>query len=135
MKNIYKKMIGGTVALFFLSAIFCCSFCGIAQAKTCDMSMSVTSGSALAASVGQQDPSCPLNSNCPGRYLFNVVQPEKLELSHPKIVSQFSKAYFFLAKHVTDSYLTSFLEVSYESPPTSLQKSVPIYLLDRVLRL
>lgn len=136
MKQIYLKLIGSAAAIFFLSAIFCCSLCGTAQAKTCHLGMSDTAGPTLTSIKGMhQNPCCPMNGNCSDHHLFNVILPVKPELLPHANVSQFTKAFILFEKYDAKSYLAFPTKVSFESPPLSFQQSVPIYLLDRVLRL
>ena len=131
MKTFYKKIIAVAVILPFVFGMLCCSICRVAQAKECDSHYTLNLDSHQ-----KPHPCCPINSNsCPRGGISNVLTPEKFEIFTQKNASPFSKIAFLSGEQVKDAYLTSSLKISYQSPPRSIQKSVQIYLFDRVLRL
>ena len=131
MKISFKNIIPCLVILPFILGMLCCSLCGIAQAKDCDASYVLRLDSNQ-----HHPPCCPVNNKyCHLGGTINVLKPEKAENLTLKTVSQFSKIAFLSLAHANYAYLTSFPDIAYQSPPRSLQKSVQIYLFDRVLRL
>lgn len=130
MKNFDKKTIfSGCVIFLFLFAVLCCSLCGAAQAKNCAIDR---------VSSQTHHPCCPINKNnknCPGSDVSNFLKGEKFENFTLKTVPQFAKKCFLAKEDVAKLSSISFAIISDQSPPKSLQKSVPIYLFDRVLRL
>ncbi len=129
MKNFDKKIISGCVIFLFLFATLCCSLCGATQAKNCAIDR---------VSSQTHHSCCPINKNnknCPGSDVSNFFKAEKFESFTLKRVPQFTKTYFFVKEDVAKLSSISFVTTSDQSPPKSLQKSVPIYLFDRALRL
>ena len=131
MKVFHKKIIAVAVILPFVFGMLCCSICRVAQAKECGSNYALN-----LASPQKSHPCCPSNNNyCPRGGISNVLTPEKFEIFTQKSAPLFSKIAGLSEEHVKDAYLTSFPKISYQSSPRSIQKSVQIYLFDRVLRL
>lgn len=134
MKTFWLKIISGAAIAAFLSVTLCCSFC-LARSGHCNMSAMNSSSVAVSASHMKPNSSCPMSNGCSGRSFFNAEKQEKFEISLPESVSLFSGSHFISGNNFADSDLASFSGVLYEPPPLALQKSVPIWLFDRVLRL
>jgi len=119
MKHSWSKIIFGAAAVSFLFAIFCFSFCRLAKAGHCSA----------------QQRSCPMAGQCPESSFSRILQTEEFKFSFSDGVSQFSNSKFFPQEKAVREVLISLPQALYESPPFFLQRSVPTYLFNRVLRL
>ena len=138
MKKFNKKIASIFLVFFFTSALFCCSFCGIAHACSMAQAKAGDTGYSAPTLISNQNlhPCCCPGKNCTGSSISSVLQNEKSDNFFVKNVRpQFSKIYSLSGKHFTNAYLAFFSSISYHSLPQSLPKTVPIYLSNRVLRL
>ena len=138
IKNSFRKKIAGSLipalSLFF---ILCCSpSSSMAQSRMSSMSSDVT---CMPQNDGIKTKICLVNMpNCQACKCHDVTA----------ILNDGSSKIFNLSETLfksNDKFLSAVLRkeldldlrlaLFYESPPTSLQKSIPLYLLDRVLRL
>lgn len=131
MKTFWLKIISGAAIAAFLSVILCCSFC-LARTGHCRMSVMNSASVAVSASHMKPNSSCPMNSDCLGRSFFNAEKLEKFEASSLKDTFSFSRIDFVPWGNLAADRISF---SGYESPSRALQKSVPIWLFDRVLRL
>ena len=139
MKKSWKQILCGISVFFFLFAIFCCSICNLTQ-NSAQANVAVQSVSIL-ASVKNNHSCCPPPGNssnqkkCQDNNFSLVLQPEKLNDLGQGTGHEVSKIIFHF-NAVTGNLSSLVLAENFShSPPKLLQKSVPIYLSNRVLRL
>ena len=139
IKNSLRKTIAAALMpTLFLSFVLCCSPASMAQSNMPSMSSDVN-----VAYMPQNDEIktkiCLVNVRyCPLCECHNVTAILKDNSSK---IFNLSETFFksndkFLSTALPkESTLNLHLALLYESPPKSLQKSIPLYLFDRVLRL
>ena len=136
IKNSFRKKIAGTlIPALFLSFILCCSPSSMAQSR---MSMVSPMASDLNASCMSQNdkiktkiclinlPYCP---QCECRDMTAILNDDSSKIvnfSNDKLLS------VALREKLTFALRLALID---KSPPKSLQKSIPLYLFDRALRL
>ena len=140
MKKSWQKTLCGVSIFFFTFAVFCCSICNLAQASV--SSAQSIQHTPLLASTKIHHPCCPYNSSsshndkkCQDTNSSPLLQPEKLSDLWKSVIFQVSKLPLHFNNVISDLSNAALTVVSYQSLPKLLQKSVPIYLFNRVLRI
>ena len=138
MKKPWEKILCGICVFFFSFAIFCCSICNLAQ-NSAQANVAVQNDSILASTKIHNSCCPPSNSSnqkkCQENNFSLALQPEKLNDLGKSIAFQVSKITFHFNTAVSNSSNLALAEDFFHSSPQSLQKSVPVYLSNRVLRL
>ena len=140
MKKSWQKTLCGVSVCFFTFAIFCCSICNLAQASV--SSAQSIQHAPLLASTKIHHSCCPNDRSsshndkkCQDINSSPLLQPEKLSDLWKSVIFPVSKLPLHCNNVIRDVSNAALTVVSYQSPPKLLQKSVPIYLFDRVLRI
>ena len=139
MKIFWKQILCGAVIFFFSFAIFCCSICNLAQ-NSAQANVVVQSDLILASAKSHHSCCPPRNSSsnekkCQGSNFLLVLQLEKLNDFVKSNISKISKITFHFSATISNSSRLSLSENFFQSPLKLPQKSVPIYLFVRALRL
>lgn len=135
MKRPWEKILCGICVFSFAFAIFCCSICSLTQ-NSAQANVTV-----ILASVKINHSCCPPSSRssngkkCQDNNFLLALQPEKINDLGTSIAFQISKIIFHFNAVVSNLSNFTLAENFAHCPSTFLQKSVPIYLFDRVLRL
>ncbi len=139
MNKSRQAFVSGVSVFFFISALFCCSFCRLAEART---DAQRPTPSVLSGTLAKMQHSCCPTDNkashsqrkCQELNSSPLLQLEKFnDLGH-KILTQVSQL-TLLFPLIGEGTPHSLIRVASFSPPQFLPESVPIYLFDRALRI
>ena len=139
MKKPWGKILYGICVFFFSFAIFCCSICNLtrnsAQANVAVQNDSISASLKIHYSCCPPPSNSPNGEKCQDKNFLLALQPEKLNDLGKSIAFQISKIILHFNAAVSNSSNLAFVKDLSHVPPPLLQKSVPIYLSNRVLRL
>ena len=140
MSNLKRKMVIAVIVPFFILAVLCCNICsgissmpGIEHRGTSGFFRQTLQVNAMEHSC------CPVSKSnkkcCDGSLNFSAIDPDTLKSQVLVRGSETFKASIYALPLVNSLADVFHLGVRDNSPPKIVQNSVPIYILDRVLRL